>query len=137
MDGTARTWRRGEDITYIPSRQVREGPGTTADWNLYFQPIPDGVYTFRAWYIPGPAIEFSGATVTTYPDEYPEFVVAYACAELAHRQEIDAVPFENARERIRARIERYGRPHQLTQSHRAADVRSLQVPKKHTFWQRG
>jgi hypothetical protein len=52
--------------------------------------------------------------------------VADVAAKIAVRQEADPAPHERERERVRERIERYSKPHQVTQPRKIVDARRWQ-----------
>jgi hypothetical protein len=137
LDGTARTWRDGADISYYLTRGVASDVAVpySFPWTVYFDPPSAAAATIRVWYVPVPALVLGGAAgveVTEYPNEHPEFVVEDVCSKIAYKGETDARPFEGERERIRLRIERYTKPHQMTQPQLINDQRSLQYGRRRT-----
>jgi hypothetical protein len=101
--------------------------GGFAAWRFYFSPVPSAAYTLRVYYVPPPAITFntSNGDYASFPDEFPEYVVADVCAKMMDKQEGDSAPFVTERERIKSRIERYAKPHQMNGPRRIADMRRL------------
>lgn len=129
----ARSWSDSRSVRYyarrasrsdLPTRQVAGG---FAAWRFYFSPVPSTAYTLRMYYVPAPAITFDPVTgtYTAFPDEFPEYVVADVCAKMMDKQEGDSAPFVAERERIKQRIERYAKPHQMNGPHLIANMRSL------------
>jgi hypothetical protein len=123
IDAQPRSWADARSFRYFARRGVRVDDATRiaasgygfAPWKFYFSPIPNAVYSLRLYYVPPPNILVDGSGVyTTFPDDYPEYVVADVCAKLMDKQEADSAPFVAERERIKARIERYSTPHSMT-----------------------
>lgn len=142
LDALPRAW--GGGVTgprYYARRTRRSLPSPNYfGWRVYFDPIPSAVYPVRFFYAPVPNIVMSGVNYTSFPDEWPEYIVADVCAKLAAKQESDPAPFEAERERIRTRIERYTRPHNQSGPSFIADQRRHQ-PDNHDhtfdgFWER-
>jgi hypothetical protein len=77
--------------------------------------------------VPPPPITLDVGTgdYTAFPDDFPEYVVADVCAKMMDKQEGDSAPFVTERERIKSRIERYAKPHQMNGPHTIADMRRL------------
>jgi hypothetical protein len=133
---TARHWSGVPDLQYFARRAPRSTTsdratsGGYAPWKLYFDPIPTAVHSVRVWYVPAPTfvIDASGddPVYAEFPDDYPEWVVAQVCAQLAAKQESDPSPFLMERERIEQRIRKHAKPHQTTAPKRLADVRSVE-----------
>lgn len=101
--------------------------GGVSPWRFYFSPIPSAAYTLRMYYVPGPDIEINseGGLYLSFPDDFPEYVVADVCAKLMDKQEADSAPFVAERERIKTRIERYTAPHQMNGPKLIANMRRL------------
>lgn len=127
------------------ARRAPRAPATTrivaggfAAWRFYFSPVPSGAYTLRMYYVPPPPITFDPGTgdYTSFPDEWPEYVVADVCSKMMDKQEGDSAPFVAERERIKSRIERYAKPHQMNGPHRIADMRRLDVNRDVDDWRR-
>lgn len=133
IDTNARPWSDACSFRYFARRSPRADlasraalPTTFAAWKFYFSPVPSAVYTLRMYYVPPPAITVQAdGTYTVFPDEFPEYVVADVCAKMMDKQEGDSAPFITERERIKGRIERYAKRHQMNGPHNIADVRSL------------
>lgn len=134
---TARHWAGVPDLKYFArraprdTRAARSADGGYATWKLYFDPIPTSVHTVRVWYVPTPAFtwvvdEEEDPILETVPDDYPEWVVAHVCSQLAVKQESDPTPFIAERGRIEDRIRRHAKPHQVTAPKRLADVRAVE-----------
>jgi hypothetical protein len=106
---------------------ARQVAGGFAAWRFYFSPIPSAAYTLRVYYVPPPPIAFNSGTgdYTSFPDDFPEYVVADVCAKMQDKQEGDSAPFVAERERIKSRIERYAKPHQMNGPRRIANMRRL------------
>lgn len=132
LDGTARPWRDGSDISYYLTRAAALSTGPYVyPWAVYYDPPTDASKTVRVWYNPVPAVTVNGSgVVTAYPDEHPEFVTEDVAAKLAYKAQEDPRQFEDERERIRLRIERYSKPHNVTQPQLINDFRSLQTVKR-------
>jgi len=130
LQSQKQVWSTLLDVRYYPRRLPRTGPGASFAWTISFDPIPTEDQTVRIWYLPAPPITFQvdGETVDQYPDEYPEYIVAYVAGQLARRQEIDPRVFDFERERIRGMIERYSRPHHIGEARYVADLRQHQIP---------
>lgn len=132
LDGTARPWRDGPDISYYLTRAPASsgGPYRFA-WTVYFDPPTDSAKSVRIWYVPTPAVTVNGSgVVTAFPDEHPEFVTEDVCSKIAYKGETDPRQYEDERERIRLRIERYTKPHNMTQPQLMNDFRSLQAGRR-------
>jgi hypothetical protein len=135
---TPQTWQHASDVRYYARRGARAAAAarlgsvdSLTTWRIYFDPAPVAVYAVRLFYVPPPPIVISDdspATYTSFPDEWPEYVVADVSAKVAVKQEADPAPHERERERVRDRIQRYSKPHQITQPRRILDQRR---------WQRG
>lgn len=135
---TAQHWSGVPGLQYFARRSpratqaLREAAGVGyATWKLYFDPIPTAVHTVRVWYVPAPALTFTldeddEPVLATVPDDYPEWVVAHVCSQLAAKQESDPTPFIAERGRVEDRIRRHAKPHQTTAPKRLADVRAVE-----------
>ncbi len=132
----SRVWRHAADVRYYARRGARAGTAarvgsadSLATWRVYFDPTPIAVYPVRLFYVPPPPIviaDNSPLSYTSFPDEWPEYVVADVSAKVAVRQEADPAPHERERERVRDRIQRYSKPHQVTQPRTILDQRRWQ-----------
>jgi hypothetical protein len=134
-------WQRATDVKYYARRGARASAASRlgsadsfAAWRLYFSRTPTAVHSVRLFYLPPPPIVLTDddpATYTSFPDEWPEYVVADVAAKIAVRQESDPAPHERERERVRERIERYSKPHQVTQARKIVDARRWQAGELH------
>lgn len=143
LDGTARTWHDGADVSYYITRSPAADPAVPYSfaWTVYFDPPTAAEKTIRVWYVAVPALTLgggSGVEVTVYPNEHVEYVVEDVCAKIAYKGETDPRQFEGERERIRSRIERYTKPHNMTQPQLLNDQRALQIGRRrpHSFMRR-
>lgn len=140
LEATARSWTSAHGIRYYARRSFRathserEGAGRMHSWRFYFDPIPAAVHTLRLYYIPTPPITIDvtpsapeDGIYTSFPDEYPEFVVATVCAGIRVKEEADPTEFERQRDRVKAIIEAYCKPVQMNQPQFVADHRRLQT----------
>lgn len=133
IDTNVRPWSDAQSFRYFARRSPRADIATRATlntafaaWKFYFSPVPQAVYTLRMYYVPPPAITVQAdGTYTVFPDDFPEYVVADVCAKLMDKQEGESAPFVTERERIKGRIERYAKRHQMNGPHNIADLRSL------------
>lgn len=129
-------WHHATDVRYYARRGARATAalriGSTdslAAWRVHFNPVPSQVYPVRLFYVPPPLIGISDddpATYTSFPDEFPEYVVADVSAQVAVKQEADPAPHERRLERAKERITRHYKPHQMTQPRRILDQRRWQ-----------
>jgi len=151
MHSTARAWGGAGSARYFARRAFRSSladrstfTGRHFAWKVYFDPIPSGVHSVRLFYVPGPGITLTHAagvtTYTTFPDEWPEYVVNAVCVKKRIKEESDPTEFERERDRQAALIERYCKPHQLNSPQFMADHRRLQSPSgdaaAESFWRR-
>jgi hypothetical protein len=133
---TPQTWQHASDVKYYARRGARAAAAlrigssdSLAAWRVYFDPTPVAVYPVRLFYVPPPLIGISDddpATYTSFPDEFPEWVVADVSAQVAVKQEADPAPHERRLERVKDRITRHYKPHQVTQPQRILDQRRWQ-----------
>lgn len=143
LEVAASGWSDAESIVYYPRRGQRAtaaaraaAPGGVAPWRIYFDPAPRAVHQVRVWAVPAPPVviaagpEPPAGTYVSFPDDYPEYVVARVCAQLAVKQESDPAPFVIEAERIKATIERLNKPHQITAPKLMVDRRQYQ---EHAF----
>lgn len=143
LDGTARTWTDGADVSYYLTRAPAGDVSVpyAFGWTIYFDPPAAVSKTIRVWYVSVPVLVLGGdpgEEVTEYPNEHPEFVTEDVCAKIAYKGEVDPRQFEDERERIRLRIERYTKPHNMTQPQLINNQRALQNrrPLAHPFMRR-
>ncbi len=130
-------WQSGTGVRYYARRGVRATAAQRigsnnhfTTWRIYFTPTPVAVYSVRLFYVPPPLILISDdnpATYTSFPDEWPEYVVADVSAKVAAKQEADPGPHERERDRVIGLIERYSKPHQVTQAQTIVDARRWQA----------
>lgn len=132
IDPRAESWVSPDSVRYFARRgaratkEARAGSATAfAAWRFYFSPVPLGVYTLRAYYVPPPpiVIESSESGYGLFPDEWPEYVIADVAAKLCAKMKEDPSPFMAERERVKSRIELYATPHQANMPKRIADLR--------------
>lgn len=140
-----RAWSSASSFRYFARRaprasltQRQAALGGLAPWRFYFSPAPSAAYALRLYYVPTPAInlDFATGAYTNFPDDFPEYVVADVCAKLMDKQEAESAPFVTERERIKSRIERYAKPHQMNGPHLIADFRSLGRDQEMDDWRR-
>lgn len=149
IDDSARGWSSASGVRYYARRSVRSSFADRAAaatnsysfWKLYFSPVPAAVYSLRIYYmIPPPITMTTGPDAyASFPDDYPEYVVADVCAKLSAKYEQDPGPFVMERERIKARIERTSAPHQTGMPLSIPDHRALQnglVGAEAEYWRR-
>lgn len=144
IDGGVRSWESHKSFRYYARRAMRAPDssrlaGGFAAWRFYFSPTPGGVYELRLHYVPPPPIGLGSSNETTYtsfPDDFPEYVVADVCAKSLLRQELDPAPFEAERERIKARIMGYATPLEANSPRFVTDGRRWQTEEREPFWRR-
>lgn len=137
-------WHTSEALTYYAQRRPRGtdaqrgGTARYSAWKFYFDPTPRAVHDVRIWFVKAPAIVMGTGlespaipvgTAVSFPDDYPEFIVARVCSQLAVKQEADPGPFMVEAERIKAHIERLNKPHNLTAPRLMVDARQHQIER--------
>lgn len=145
VDTLASNWADARSFKYFARRGVRISNDTRAagtgvgfaPWRFYFSPVPSAVFSLRLYYLPPPAIIVDNTGVyTQFPDDYPEYVVADVCAKIMDKQEADSAPFVAERERIKSRIERYSKPHQMNGPKLISNMRQYQGNHEYDDWRR-
>jgi hypothetical protein len=144
IDGSTRSWESHQSFRYFARRSLRAGnslrtSGGFSAWRFHFSPTPAAAYQVRLHYVPPPAIGIGSGSETTYtsfPDEFPEYVVADVCAKLMVKQELSPADFERERERIKFRIESFATPNDAAGPRFISDGRQWQGPDRDPFWRR-
>lgn len=135
-------WSAGAGAKYFSRRDWRAFNLSTAaaagspphpfSWRIYWDRPPNAAYNLQLWYVPVPPFVWrtngiDPPSLVQYPDESPDYVVAYCAALAAEKQEQDASPFRAELERITARIMRFSTPLDTGGPQFAADLRRVQA----------
>lgn len=144
-------WTSADSFRYLPMRASRATEAarstlvqTYSTWKLYLSPVPSAIYTLTVYAVPPPPISFTWAAdvpaYTFFPDEFPEYVVEYAAAKMAEKQEQDPAPFLAGKEAQRAMVERTYTPLVINTPQFLPDLRSYQAGDeaggRDGFWDR-
>ena len=141
IDDTPRTWTSPRSFKYFTRRGLRAVTNdTTAQahpWRVYFSPPPNAVHSLRLYYIPPPTIVIDNSGVyQTFPDDFPEFVIAYVCEQVANKNERDPSGHAATQAKWKTIIENYATPTQMQESRTVADFRAQNDHEDFDFLER-